>query len=263
MKTVKIGIIGCGTIGAALGKRIDKALYPKVKVEYLCDADKSKAAGVQKKLAYRATICDEDKLIDKSDFVIEAASGEISWRIAALCLRQNKDALIVSIGGLVRKARQMHNLARNSKGRLYLPSGALCGIDGILAGKAGGITSATLTTRKPIKGLRGAPYFTLKRINIDSIKKEKVIYAGSAALAIRYFPKNVNVAALLSLVTLGARKTRVRLITSPHFTTNSHEVCVEGAFGRITTRTENVPSPTNPKTSYLAILSADACRSSL
>jgi aspartate dehydrogenase len=32
-------------------------------------------------------------------------------------------------------------------------------------------------------------------------------------------------------------------------------VDVEGDFGRLTTRTENVPCPDNPKTSYLAVLS--------
>ena len=44
-------------------------------------------------------------------------------------------------------------------------------------------------------------------------------------------------------------------MTSPDYTTNSHEVEVIGAFGKLVSRTENVPSPTNPKTSYLAVLS--------
>ena len=47
-------------------------------------------------------------------------------------------------------------------------------------------------------------------------------------------------------------------ITGPGITSNSHELEVEGAFGRMVTRTENVASPQNPKTSYLAVLSACA-----
>ena len=39
---------------------------------------------------------------------------------------------------------------------------------------------------------------------------------------------------------------------------NVHEIEVEGDFGRLLTRTENVPSPDNPKTSFLAALSAVA-----
>jgi len=38
---------------------------------------------------------------------------------------------------------------------------------------------------------------------------------------------------------------------------------VEGDFGRISTIVENVPSPKNPKTSYLAALSAIAALRSI
>ena len=61
-----------------------------------------------------------------------------------------------------------------------------------------------------------------------------------------------------ALASLGVKQTTVHIITSPTLTRNSHEVMVAGAFGRLTTVTENVPSPTNPKTSYLAILAAEA-----
>ncbi|NQV03924.1 MAG: DUF108 domain-containing protein, partial [Candidatus Omnitrophica bacterium] len=66
----------------------------------------------------------------------------------------------------------------------------------------------------------------------------------------------INVAATLSLSGIGPRRTRVRIITSPKYTRNTHEVEVEGEFGRFFTRTENIPSEKNPKTSQLAIFSA-------
>ncbi|KAF5437740.1 aspartate dehydrogenase, partial [Candidatus Methanophagaceae archaeon] len=39
---------------------------------------------------------------------------------------------------------------------------------------------------------------------------------------------------------------------------NVHEVKARGEFGKLFMRVENVPSATNPKTSYLAALSAIA-----
>lgn len=54
------------------------------------------------------------------------------------------------------------------------------------------------------------------------------------------------------------KKTRVRIVTSPEYTKNIHEIEIIGNFGKIITRTENIPSKTNPKTSELAILSAIA-----
>ena len=71
----------------------------------------------------------------------------------------------------------------------------------------------------------------------------------------------MNVAAALSLAGIGANRTRVRIITSPEFKRNSHEIEVVGDFGRLRALTENVPSPGNPKTSFLAPLSAMAALS--
>ncbi|MBN1353943.1 MAG: DUF108 domain-containing protein, partial [Candidatus Omnitrophica bacterium] len=71
-------------------------------------------------------------------------------------------------------------------------------------------------------------------------------------------PKNVNVSSILSLAGLGAESTTVRIVASPGCKSNIHEVEIVADSGRITTRTENVPFPANPRTSWLAILSAIA-----
>ena len=91
-----------------------------------------------------------------------------------------------------------------------------------------------------------------------SIKKEKTIFEGSAVEAVKGFPQNVNVSAVLSLAGMGAKKTRVKIVTSPLYTSNTHEIEITGEFGRIVTRSENLPSKANPKTSALAIFSAIA-----
>ena len=97
-----------------------------------------------------------------------------------------------------------------------------------------------------------------KNIDIHSIKAEEVLFSGSPLEAVKGFPKNINVASVLNLAGIGAKKTKVRIVTSPTYTKNTHEIEITGDFGRITTRTENVPSKKNPKTSALAILSAIA-----
>ena len=84
-----------------------------------------------------------------------------------------------------------------------------------------------------------------------------LIFEGSAAEAVKAFPANVNVAATLYLAA-GGSDVRVAVVADPNIHVNRHEIEVEGDFGRISTRVENVPSPRNPKTSYLAALSAIA-----
>ena len=55
-----------------------------------------------------------------------------------------------------------------------------------------------------------------------------------------------------SLVGIGPEQTTVRVIVDPTATVNSHEVVAEGAFGRMQTVAENLPSPRNAKSSYLS-----------
>jgi len=168
-----------------------------------------------------------------------------------------KDVMIMSVGGLIESEDLLED-ARKKNVMVYFPSGAICGIDGLKAAGISGIKSVTLTTRKPPKGLEGAPYLISKGIDLDSIVSERVLFEGSAKEAIKGFPKNVNVSSILSLAGIGAKKTIVKIIISPVYTKNTHEIEITGDFGRITTRTENVPSRRNPRTSELAILSAIA-----
>jgi aspartate dehydrogenase len=90
-----------------------------------------------------------------------------------------------------------------------------------------------------------------------------VIYDGPAAEAVRVFPANVNVAAVLSLAGIGTEKTLVKIVADPSVTTNQHEILAKGSFGEMRISVNNVPSPGNPKTSYLAILSAIECLRSI
>ena len=252
----RIGIIGCGAIGTGIAEFIEDHLKEKARIVAFCDIDPEKAKKLSKKIKSRPSVTDIDNLIKKSDLIIEAAGVKVSESIVKKVILHKKDALIMSTGGLLKEGASLLKKARSIGCNIYIPSGAICGLDGLLSAAIGRIKSVALTTRKPPQGLKGAPYLKKKNINIDRIKKETVIYSGTASDAVRHFPKNINVAATLSLSGIGPKATKVRIISSPMYTKNIHEVEVEGEFGRLFTRTENVPSKKNPKTSQLAIFSA-------
>jgi aspartate dehydrogenase len=75
--------------------------------------------------------------------------------------------------------------------------------------REGAITSVTMETRKPPRGLAGAPYVVQQRIDLDAIKAETLILEGAAAEAVKAFPANVNVVAALSLAGVGPERTRI------------------------------------------------------
>ena len=249
----KIGIIGCGAIGTGIAEFIQQRLRHKARIIALCDIDPKKADRLSRKIKPIPITTDIENLIKKSDLIIEAASVSVSGKIASRVVSQKKDVIIMSTGGLLKKGF-LFKKARSKGCNIHIPSGAICGLDGLKAAGIGTIKKVTLTTRKPIKGLKGAP--CLKNKDIDKIKKETIVYNGNAEDAIKYFPQNINVAATLSLSGIGPGHTKVKIITSPKYTRNIHEVEIEGEFGRLFTRTENVPSKKNPKTSQLAIFSA-------
>ena len=257
MKRFKVGIIGCGAIGTEIARACRDRLASTLELAAISDADTKKAELLNDKFNKKADVLTIDELIERADVVVEAASADISAGVVEKCIKAKKSCMVMSVGGLVGREELLES-AKDAGVNIYIPSGAICGIDAIKAASVGRIESVTLTTKKPPKGLEGAPYIKDKRIDLSNLKGEAVIFEGSAAEAVRGFPQNVNVSAVLSLAGLGAKKTRVRIVTSPGYTMNVHEVEIKGSCGRIVTRTENVPSKANPKTSELAILSAIA-----
>jgi aspartate dehydrogenase len=175
-------------------------------------------------------------------------------------LQAGKDLVVMSVGALADKALLADLLkeAEKSGCRLYVPTGAIAGIDAIRAVRHL-LDSVMLTTTKSPKALAGAPFFQTSKIKLDEIKQRTVVYEGTAAEAVRMFPANVNVAAVLSLAGIGVDRTSVRLVADPAFATNQHEIEAKGSFGEFKFTVNNAPSPGNPKTSYLAVLSAIEC----
>ena len=253
-KKIKIGIIGCGTIGFQLAKAIKEKFSVRAELSALCDINKDKAEELKASSGLNPQILSMEELIKACDLIIEAASAKISYEVVQESLKQRKDVMIMSVGGIAEKAKELFALAQTKGSHIFLPSGAIAGLDAVKAASMAKINKATLITRKPLQGLKGAPYLAEKKIDLSRIKEETVIFEGEAIEAIKGFPKNVNVCATLSLAGIGAQKTGVKIITSPEYKTNIHEIQVEGDFGRLVTRTENVPSPTNPKTSFFLLL---------
>ena len=255
--TLKVGIVGCGAIGSETAKAIDAGLSEKAELVGLCDIDRNASKKLKTELKNEVNIYELDELCKHSDLVVEAACAEMVPLLLKLAVQNYCDVLIVSVGGLIDHEPAIAELKESGK-HLYIPSGAVGGLDTLKAGMASKVYSVEIITRKPVKGLYGAPYIIDKGIDLDSISGQQVIFEGTAREAIKVFPKNVNVAVTVSLAGLGPDRTKIRIITSPDFDRNSHEVVVEGDFGRLSCKTENVPFPSNPKTSYLAALSCIA-----
>ncbi len=260
---LKIGLVGCGAIGTEIAKAIDKG---KIEADLVavCDHNPATAIALIDSLKHKPVKARLDELVSLSDLVVEAASQRAVPTIARAALESGKGLMIMSVGALadLELYREVKNLARAHGSRVYIPSGAISGLDGLKSASIGTIRKVTLTTTKNPKGLKGAPYILENKIDLEALKQPTVIFEGTAAEAVKAFPANVNVAATLCLAAREG-EVRVKIIADPGINVNLHEIVAEGDFGRISTRVENVPSPMNPKTSYLAALSAIATLKSI
>lgn len=242
---MKLGIIGCGAIGTDVAVAADK--MDEITKIYLYDIDKNASEKLIKKIKNAEIKKVEDYLSD-IDVVFEAASQRAVEEYAELIIDGSKDLVIMSVGSLLdNKFRlRLENKAKKNFCKIYLPSGAVCGIDGILSASVDFIDEVTLVTTKPPVSLG------------EDITKRKILYSGPARQAIEKFPKNINVASSLSLAGVGFDKTKVEIVADPVATRISHKILAHGKFGRLRAEVENMPNPNNPKSSYMASLSAIA-----
>ena len=231
---LKIGIIGCGFIGGQICRAID-AGNVNAELYALCDSSESKALELAASLkrcspAYMKI----EELLGSVDLVIESASQKAVRFIVPQALEAGCDVMVLSVGALADKElrEELFRLAKQNNCKLYFPSGAVVGIDGINSASAAGISSVTLTTRKPPSGLAGAPYITDLGIDLEKIEKETLLFEGTASEAVKAFPANVNVAATISLAGIGFERTKVKVIADPSLSRNVHEITVEGEFGK-------------------------------
>ena len=58
---------------------------------------------------------------------------------------------------------------------------------------------------------------------------------------------------------IGFYRTKVIVCVDPATDKNQHEIIVKWKYGEFSLKVQNDPSPDNPKTSYLAVLSAVEC----
>lgn len=251
-----IGIVGCGTIGSALARAIDDGRIP-ARLAGLANRTRARAEALAGSLHTVPPALDVQGLVRASDLVVESATGKALEEIVPACLHHGTDAFVLSVGGLLDHDEWFRE-AEARGCRILIATGAIAGLDAVRGAAVGRVDSVTLTTRKPPKGLAGAPYLVERGIGLDGLTEERLVFEGTAREACRGFPTNVNVSAALSLAGIGPDKTRVRIVAVPGGIFNQHRIEVRGEFGRLTVEIENVPSATNPRTGLLSIFSSIA-----
>lgn len=253
---LRIAVAGLGAIGTrvieALDRGIDGLVLTAVSVQ-----DPEKHRSRLAKLTGMPAVLPIEALVDVADIVVESAPGRLVRSIVAPFVGAGKIAVVLSAGALL-DHEDLIELAKQNGGQIVVPTGALIGLDAVTAAAVGTIHSVRMVTRKPIRGLAGAPYIVANNIDIEQIVEPLKLFDGTAREAVKGFPANVNVAAALSLAGIGPDRTKIEIWADPALTRNTHRIDVESNSARFSMSIENIPSE-NPKTGLITALSVIAC----
>ena len=150
------------------------------------------------------------------DLVVECATADV---VRACAVNVLKEASFMPFSMTAFRDDELLAAARTqaaaSGHTLYLPHGAILGLDGVFDGHA-----------------------IIDEVSIETIKNPKslgrtdteytVVFDGTAREATGLYPRNVNVHAALSLAGIGFDRTKSRIISDPSVDTNEHVIRIKG-----------------------------------
>lgn len=255
-RPLRVAIAGYGAVGARVAKALDEGI-PGCELTAVSARDKARGSRAVAELRCPVPVVDIAELEPLADLVVECAPAALLPDIAKPFLRAGKNVIVLSAGALLAHDALI-SLAQQHGGQIIVPTGALLGLDAVAAAAEGEIHAVRMITRKPVRGLVGAPYLVENRIAIEDIREPLRIFKGTPREAAVGFPANLNVAVALSLAGIGPDRTTLEIWADPNLTRNTHTVEVESDSARFTMTIENVPSE-NPKTGKITALSVIAC----
>ncbi len=238
---LRVAIAGYGAIGRSLARSMIAGI-PGVRLVAIGVRDPTATPSPAPGIAVVAS----DALAPLADVVIECAPAATLPGIATPVLRAGRTMLVLSCAALLRHP-ELEQLARDHGGRILVPTGALLGLDAVLAAAEGIIHSVRMVTRKPPKGLEGAPHLVRNAIDVSGLTAPLLVFSGTAREAAIGFPANVNVAAALAMAGIGADRTTIEIWADPAVTRNIHRIEVDSDAARLSLQIENIPSE-NPRT---------------
>ncbi len=168
---LKIGILGVGAIGRVIAAALDQQKLDAELVA-LADQDCARAKALSGELRGHPPVVSIDEMIERCELAVEAASQAALPEFVPKALASGRDILIMSVGGLLGREEWFRE-AQEKSCRIYVPSGAIAGLDGIKSASIGRIEVAELTSRKPIAALQGSQYVVERGLQLEGFKEKQ------------------------------------------------------------------------------------------
>lgn len=253
---LRVAIAGLGAIGQSLAHALASGKVPGVELVAVSAKNHDKASAFVATLAHPVPVLTIEDLEPVADLVVECAPAALLSDIVTPFLKAGKTAIVLSVGALLFNDH-LREVASEHGGTIMVPTGALIGLDAVIAAAEGEIHEVKMVTRKPPAGLKGAPHLVEHNINVDGLTQPLKVFEGNARDAAKGFPANLNVVVALALAGVGPEQTQLEIWADPTVTRNTHTIHVDADSARLTMTIENIPSE-NPKTGRIVAQSVVA-----
>ncbi len=253
---LKVGIVGLGTIGQIVAKALDAGIEG-LSLAGVSVRDPDKAAPFLATLATAVPALTIDELVAAADVIVDTAVAASLESVARPALAAGRTFVTMNSGALL-ALPDLYDLARETGGRIVVPSGGIVGFDGIRALAAAGFDRVLLVSRKPPESLANAPHVVAQGYDLSTLTEPLLVFSGSAAEAAKGFPANANVAATLSMATLGPERTEMEMWADPAIDCIYQEIHVISPAATLKIEVRSNKMPENPRTGSLTPLSAIA-----
>ena len=226
---MRVGIIGYGTIGSYLHRQMADRPELGLETAFVYNRSRRRLEALPEHLV----------LPDLADFrerepelVVEAAHPDVTREHGPSFL-EHADYMPLSLTALAddRLRERMLDAAQHRRTRLFVPHGAVPGLETVWEGRDGW-EEVSMEMRKSPGHLDWSSH-PATADDIDDIKEETVLYDGPTAGICDLFPRNVNSHAALALGGIGFDRTRSTLIAVPGLTESVIQITARGPVGEI------------------------------
>lgn len=206
----QVGFLGCGKIGQTM-------------LHHLLDQGEHSISFVQdiffeaqEGMSFPVVKEQDAALLAQTDLVVECATADV-LKANFDGILAHSDLMMFSVTAFSDAEFEAHakEVIAKSGHKVFLPHGAILGVDGIFDGRNLLSSVSIVTTKNPP---------SLGRTDTE----RTVVYEGPTREACKLYPRNVNVHATIALAGLGFDKTTSMIVCDPSVNTNAHKIVIDG-----------------------------------
>lgn len=227
MKKLNLALIGCGKLSEVIARAVKDGILPEYELVGAFSRDESVTNSFTKKFGGIACKSIDALIALKADYTVEAARVEAVKEYSEKVISSGSNLIVLSIGAFadIDFYKKIEEIACKNNKKVYLPSGAIGGLDVIRTAALMGEVSSSINVKKPPRALLNT---ALYKDELQNLQGEELLFSGKASDAIKLLPTHVNVAIALSLASNGPDDTHIEISAMDNAVGDKFTINVKG-----------------------------------